>query len=255
MKEIIEKVFEGKIKDGTVEKIVSEQVDKMITSICTEQMGYGGELKKKMAEKLAPIMLEALENSDLGVLTLKITELINANLKGSPLDYYAKTLDLKELFGSNRAIKKLEGRKTIKMSEIFDEYLNYVQDTYDDGDFEREEINYDDGTKTVYVECNMAVNESEKLYWERRPGYEVELSNEKSSDQKSTDVRFKLQWNYDNTALHVRTNFYDMPLSDLRYCPAFFLYLFYLEQNCIKIELDKEQDSTDACIELEWNVD
>lgn len=251
MKDIINRVYEKKLTDGTIEKIVSEHFDKMIADICKDQMSWNGEAKKAAEERLKPIMLKAIESSDLSDLVIKITTAINAGIKGSSLEGFERlTSGVRNLFGSNRLIEKYAKRKSIKVSEIFEEYCEFIANAYNDYDFEDSEVSYDEG-KCAYVDCSMSVEDDTKDYFFRKNGYIVELTNEKSSDEKSTDIKFKLSWNYDNTQLHIESDFRSLSISDLKYMPPFILFLSWLEGEYIKIELDEREDSESAIVKLE----
>lgn len=251
MKDIINKVYEKKLTDGTIEKIVSEHFDKMIADICHNQMSWNGEAKKAIEERLKPIMLQAIERSDLSDLVTKITTVINAGIKGSPLEGFERlTSGVRNLFGSNQLIEKYAKRKSIKVSEIFAEYCEFVSKAYTQYDFETSEIIYDDG-KGAYVDCSMSVEGDTQNYFFRKNGYIVELTNEKSNDERSTDIKFRLSWNYDNTQLHVESDFRSLSIIDLKYMPPFFLFLSWLESEYVKIELDEREDSESAYVSME----
>lgn len=251
MKDIINRVYEKKLTDGTIERIVSEHFDKMISDICQNQMSWNGEAKKAVEERLKPIMLQAIERSDLSDLVTKITTVINAGIKGSSLEGFERlTSGIRNLFGSNQLIEKYKNRKSVKVSEIFEEYCEFVAKAYNDYDFEDNEVSYDDG-KAAYIDCSMSVEDDTQNYFFRKNGYIVELTNEKSDDEKSTDIKFRLAWNYDNTSLKAESDFRSLSISDLRFMPPFLLFLSWLEGEYINIELDEREDSESAYVALE----
>lgn len=251
MKDIINQVYEKKLMDGTIERIVSEHFDKMIADICHDQMSWNGEAKKAIEDRLKPIMLQAIERSDLSNLVTKITTVINAGIKGSSLEGFERlTSGVRNLFGSNQLIEKYAKRESIKVSEIFAEYCEFVSKAYSDYEFEAREVSYDEG-EGAYVDCSMSVEDDTQNYFFRKNGYIVELTNEKSNDEKSTDIKFRLSWNYDNTQLHVESDFRSLSISDLKYMPPFILFLSWLEGKYIQIELDEREDSESAYVSLE----
>lgn len=251
MQDIINQVYEKKLVDGTIEKIVSEHFDKMIADICQNQMSWNGEVKKSVEERLKPIMLKAIEGSDLSNLVTKITMVINAGIKGSSLEgFESLTSGIRNLFGSNQLIEKYKARKSVKVSEIFAEYCEFVSKAYNDYEFESREVSYGDG-KGAYIDCSMSVEDDTQKYFFRKNGYIVELTNEKSNDEKSTDIKFRLAWNYDNTKLKVESDFRSLSISDLRFMPPFLLFLSWLEGEYIEIELDEQEDSESAYVALE----
>lgn len=258
MKNIIDKVYEQKMNDGTVEKIVSEHFDKMLHQVLDSEMGWSGEANKLIKEKMKPLLVEAIERSDLGAMLEKITAIINEGVKNSTLDEYASTLDsIRTLFNSEkRYIKNLEGKKSVRMSEIFSAYKDYLEkDAFSKDDFDEDMFDSDDGEVYTYLEANMSVAEQEyNGFFFRKSSHIVEFSvrhaNEEEIENSKADARFRLEWNYNNTALKLHTDFGSMPLSELRYAPDFFLYLWYIERNWLDVEIDTNEDSDEVLIKF-----
>lgn len=244
MKDLINNVIEKKMQDGTVEKIIADKFEEMVTAICNDQMKWNGTAKKAMEEKLNPLILEAVEKSDLSSMVTKITMLINAALKGSEVESYHDVLaSIKSIFDTNDDIKTLREKKVVKLSEIYERYKEYLQVLYDRDDFDREDITDDGESVTAEIECSLQVApEDDRGFSWRKPGYDVELSTDKSNDDKSGDIRFKLKWDYDGTQLLLYGDFRSLTLSDLRHCPSFILYLAAIEREWIAVEIDIECD-------------
>ena len=244
MKDLINGVFEKKMQDGTIEKIVSEKIDNMIKAICDDQMKWGGAAKKAMEEKLSPIILQAVERSDLSDMVTKITMMINASLRGSELEQYHDILQsARIIFGLNDTIKALKEKGKVTLSEIFEKYKEYLNYIYDKDDFEKDDIVDDGETVTASIDCSLRVVPEDKGYFSwYKPGYEVELHTDKSDDGRSGDIRFRLRWNYDATKLSMCGDFSSMTLSDLRSAPEFILYLAIIEREWLTVEIDVEQD-------------
>lgn len=240
MNELIARVFEKKMNDGTIEKIVSDKIDEMVKQICHDQMNWNGAAKKAMEEKLNPLILQAVERCDLSSMVTKITMLLNTSLQGSEVESYHSALDaVRTAFGANDALRKLKEKKVVKLSEIFKEYKKYLQHIYDRDDFDSADI-YDDGEScTASIECSLRVaSEEDRGFSWRKPGYEVELSTDKSDDKKSGDIRFGLKWDYDGTHLRLSGDFRSLTLSDLCHAPEFILYLAAIEREWLAVEID-----------------
>lgn len=73
MKDLINKVFEEKMQDGSIEKIVADKINEMVVRVCESQMGYNGAAKKAMEDRLSPLIMQAIERSDLSTLLRAIT--------------------------------------------------------------------------------------------------------------------------------------------------------------------------------------
>ena len=241
MKELVYKVFEEKMKDGSIERIVSDKINEMVLNICTDQMRYNGPARKAMEEKLSPLIMEAVERCDLSRMVEKITMILNAALKGSDVEEYDKIFDsVRNLFGANEEVKKIREKRSVKMSEIFKEYKKYLQEVFDKDDFNNYEIEYDDHP-CAWIDCQMVVSADEDELFRKR-GYVVELSTDKSNDKKSGDIRFKLRWDYSGSELYLKADLRDLTISDLRYCPSFIIYLSCIEREWIRVDLDKEYE-------------
>lgn len=244
MKDLINKVFEEKMHDGTIEKIVADKIDEMVKSICERQMKWDGAARKAMEEKLAPVILQAVEASDLSSMVTKITMLLNAGLASSELERYHDALaPVKEVFDVNDKLRALKNKKGVKLSEIFEEYKKYLDYIYDRDDFDGDDIEDDGESVTAAIECSIRVAQKEAGYYSwRKPGYEVELSTDKSDDRKSGDIRFKLEYDYTGEQTHLCGDFRSLTLADLRHCPEFILYLAYIEREGLAVEIDVEDE-------------
>lgn len=251
MKDLINRVFEEKLQDGTIEKIVSERIDAMINEICLDQMRWSGSAKKAMEEKLSPLILQAIENSDLSSMVTKITMMINASMRGSEVEQYHDVLQsVKNIFDANDFISDLRKKKVVRLSEIFERYKEYLNVVYDKDDFDKEDICDDGDSVTASVMCGLRVDsENDRGFSWFKPGYEVELYAEKYDNSKSGDIRFRLRWNYDKTKLYLQGDFSTMTLSELRHVPQFILYLATIERELIEIEVDMDQEEDMAEID------
>jgi len=250
MKDLINKVFEEKMQDGTIEKIVADKINEMVVRVCESQMGYSGDAKKAMEARIAPLFLQAVETCDLGRMVEKITAILNASLRDSDLDKYGSVCDgARALFNGSTELNAAREKHVIKLSEIFEEYKKHLEYVFDKDDFDEDEIEYGDERQAV-IDCTMSVTDDESEFYCKR-GYVVELSTNKSSNEKTGDVRFRLRWDYCGTELHLKADLRDLSLSELRYCPPFILYLSCIEREWIRVELDKDYDEDSVYINCE----
>ena len=118
MKDLIEKVFNDKMSDGSFESIISKKLEEMISSICYDLTSRSGELRNQAQIRLEPIMLQAFEQSNFEKMTLKLSSIINEGLKETALDRYSSLLNnLHNLFGGNTCVSAL--KKCEKYSAIY----------------------------------------------------------------------------------------------------------------------------------------
>ena len=251
MKDLINKVFEEKTRDGSIEKIVADKIDEMVSKICYDQMNWNGAARKAMEEKLTPVILQAVEKSDLSDMVTKITMLVNAGLRGSELEHYHDALAaVRSSFDVNDKLGALKDKKVVKLSEIFENYKEYLNYIYDRDDFDADDIEDDGESVTAAIECSIRVTQKEGGYYSwRKPGYKVELSTDKSNDRKSGDIRFELEYDYTGEHLHLYGDFRSLTLADLRHCPEFILYLAYIDREWLAVEIDVEDEDDDVYID------
>lgn len=260
MEEMIKKIFNEKMNDGTFEKIVSEKFEQMITEICKDLTSWNGSIKKQMQEKIEPLMSDAIEKSDFNEYTIKLIDIINQSLKQSNLNQYRVVADnLKALLGHKEIEYKWGGN--VKISSIFEKYIEFVEESLEESDFKRDEINTDDGTKTTYVECRYFVEEDE--YCEDRVGYfsnkrstqHIIFTNDKAEEDDDiatkTRVEFDVYESFDGTKhLNFDTDF---KISELRTIPSFILDLMDIKNKYCNIFIDKRKDEGAATFNFEWN--
>ena len=242
MENLIKKVFNDKMSDGSFESIISKKLEEMISSICYDLTDRSSDLRKHAQARLEPIMLQAFEQSNFEKMTLKLAAIINEGLKETALDRYSRLInDLHHLFGGNTCVSTLKDVKSIPLSTLFKKYQDYVRHELSSADhyFDDDAFYVDEfGKKSMEFDCYCTVNEENRRYYYTKPGYEIEFACETGCEDLSVDVRFRLYWNYNNTELHISSDFREMRLADLRHAPDFILYLWAIENQYIKIEID-----------------
>lgn len=254
MEDLIKKVFNEKLNDGTIEKIVREKIDEMISSILRDQMSWSGEVKKGLEERLKPIMLESVAKCDLSQTAAVVTDLLNSAVKTSPVHLIKDTYDgIKTLFATEAESKDISFGKTIKLSEIFEVYTKFL--TYNscsEYDLEKKNIevseDYDNGGKHAYIDAGMEVERiTDDNWWGRSATkYQVTLSN----NYEDKDIVFSISESYDKT-LRIDIDTGNMLLAELRHLPRIVLYLIQLKNNYCKIEIDTESEAEEVEIEVE----
>ena len=247
---MIAELYKEKMEDGTFEKIAGAQINKMMTDVCGELMGYRGAVKTEMEKRLEPIMLRAIEKSDIGDMAVKLTDVINQTIRQAGLGAYDRMAKgIEALCGC----PKVAFGESIKLSDIFARYCEYVSDEYDESDFSPNDINMDDSTKTASIDCQIEVldDDAEKSYYTVRKTRTVKLSNDfglKKEDK--TCFSFKLREICGKT--RIQTEF-DYSLFDIARLSKFAVYLMALEQHWAEIDIDITSDEGYAEFEFDWN--
>ena len=243
MEELIQRVFNEKLNDGTIEKIVREKIDEMISSILREQMSWQGSVKKELEERLKPIMLNAVANCDLSKTAAVVTDLLNSAVKTSPIHLINDTYDgIQKLFSVNKELKDIRIGKKVKLSDIFAVYVKSLSnEIYYKSDLENKGIDifddYDGEGEYAYIGAAMEVERTyiDDYFGRRKEKIQITLSN----NYTEKDIVFDIKESYDGD-LRIDINTEGMLLAELRHLPETFLYLIQLKSYWCEIEIDTE---------------
>lgn len=237
MENLIKKVYEEKMQDGSFEKIVSEEFNKMLVNACNELFKWNGAIKKEIEKRLEEVMGGLIERTDFSSYVTKMEYIINEALENSATsDYKQVGESLKAIFGQ----KHIKAFSTIKASELFKEYCNFIKEkTFDESDFEDYiDIDDDEGEKTAYVECGMQLDDYHNIlkfecdglgeYKKEKCTFEIHLT-------RNNEIRFKPK----------------LAITDYRFLDEFTCYLLMLSNNWVKVELDDEEASEDVEVRVD----
>lgn len=240
----IKDVIAKKLEDGTVEKLVSEQLENGVNAALKDLFGNYGDVTKIIKEKVKSVMVPYLENYDYSEYIVKLDDTLTSVLKETTMDNKKILGNFKELM-----VVKPDG-ESIKVSEIFSKWCEYVENNVDTDGLE---IDYDDGPHYEYVSVSYEFESGEERDWIKRENGRIIFECEHDENMNvCIDV---YRWNdihkEDMWSLSVNG---ECNLSSLRNLDEFKLYLMSLKQAGVHIELDKKYDSEDVSPEKEPEV-
>lgn len=244
MKDLINDLLEMKMADGTIRNIVSEKIDKLIKDVCDDLTGYGGEIKKKMKEYIEPVMVDAIERSNFKEYTVKLTEIINDGLKNSSLDSYNTLVkNVRNLLGED---KKYEFGQDVKLSDIFEEYIEFVETHISKDDIDEDDLysaEYD--SKYTEVECKCYIDDDiddEHYFGSRKNTKHIVLTNSVADDKedvaRKTTIKFDVYKSYDGK-MYLSLNSSNIAIEELKTLPEFIIKLITMKNNWCNIILDE----------------
>ena len=228
MEKMLAKVFEEKMKDGSIEKIVSDKIEQLVKQSLEDLFGYRGKIREQIKEKLEDVMGNVLETCNFSDYVVKLQTLINEVLpETAVVDYKRISENITELCG-----KKLpKSFSTIKTSEMFEKYKEFIsKEEFDHYDVEEIEGN------TAMVYCCISA------YYD-----EIRFSVDVHTDEHEYIIPLR---NYNGNLEISYEYFDDKRLSDLRFANSFELYILAIKNNFIRIEIDK----ADICEDVEVSV-
>ena len=130
----IKDVITQKLEDGTVERLISQELEKGIQKSLEDLFGWRGDASKVIEEKIKSVMVPYLESWDYSKYILKLDTVLVEILKNTALDN-------KKMLENFKDLMLPEERKTIKATAIFKEWQKKGAKDVDTSDLE---INYDD---------------------------------------------------------------------------------------------------------------
>lgn len=252
MEELIKKVYAKKLQDGTIEEIVANQFEKMTEEICKDLMGWNGSLKKQMEQKIEPLLSGLIEKSDFSAYSTKLTTIINEAVKNSSLgENKAVAEALKNLLNYKSSLNLCQ---KVKISNLFDDYVQFVQDNLDSSDFE-DDIDYYEYYACIDCFYEIAEDDCEykPSYFDSDDKYHIIFSNEKAEEDeeiaRKTRIEFEIYKDFDGDYKIDMRN--DFRISELSRLPIFILKLIEISNKYCTIVLDTRNLSKTAEIEVE----
>lgn len=229
----VKDVISNKLGDGTIEKLVSEQLEKGVTKALESLFGSYGDATKVMEEKIKSVMVPYLENYDYSKYIVKLDSVLTEIINNTTIDNRKLLNNFKELMTID---KNLE---VIKVSDLFTKWCEYVEKNVDTDNLK---VDYDDGPHYESVEVTYTFEETEKRDWIKSEKGRIVFECE--HDEKMNICIDIYRWS--NIHKNERWSFEfekDCNLSSLRHIDEFKLYLMSLKQAGVDIEIDTEDDS------------
>lgn len=225
------------LEKGVIEKVIAQKLEESVTKALEDMFGWNGEVKKVIESKVKAVMIPYLENYDYSEYITKLDYVLVDVLKNSALENKKLVENFKELMVSE------ELPKSIKVTDIYKQWQEYVEKEIDKNDLEE-----DCGCYNVEVSMGAERVNSD---WSDYETYMVTFICEK--DEK-LNFEFEIyRWKkYDKENEYTLRYYTKHELESLKYLNKLEIYMMKLNQSRCKIELDKEWDSDDLSIEVEY---
>lgn len=231
----IKDIISKKLEDGTVEKLIEEQLEKGMNKALESLFGSYGDVTKVIEEKVKSAMVPYLESYDYSKYIVKIDSVLTEIIEKTTFDNRKLLSNFKELMTIDTSIK------VIKVSELFEKWCKYVEENVKTDELE---VEYDGGPSYESVSVTYEFEETEKKDWLKHEKGRIVFECEHDDEMnfcidlyRWDDIHKTDQWNFD-----VKT---ECSLSSLRYIDEFKLYIMSLKQADVKIEIDETDDSDD----------
>lgn len=229
----VKDVIANKLGDGTIEKLIEEQLEKGVTKALESLFGSYGDVTKVIEAKVKSVMVPYLENYDYSQYIVKLDSVLTEIINKTTTDNRNLLDNFKELMSVDASMKE------IKISDLFNKWCEYVAENVETDDLK---VDCDDGPHYESVEVNYSFEENETRKW---------LNDEKGRiifecehDEKMNICIDVYRWK--NIHKEGKWDFRfneDSDLNSLRHIDKFSLYLMSLKQSGVEIEIDTEYEN------------
>lgn len=232
----IKDVITQKLEDGTVEKLIAEELEKGIKKSLESLFGHYGDASKVIEEKIKSVMVPYLESYDYSKYILKLDTVLVEILQNTALDN-------KKMLENFKHLSSYENVKEIKVSELFEKWMDYVAKKIDTSDLE---VVYDDGVSYENPEVELEVEYYNERDWSSYKHATIFFvcAKDEEMNREIKITKFKeYDWQLDSKPVH--------DISSLRYLDEFSIFLMNLSQSGTKIIIDTEYESDEVEVEAE----
>ncbi|WP_045144351.1 hypothetical protein [Clostridium butyricum] len=231
----IKDVITKKLEDGTVEKLVSEQLEKGVVNALNSLFRSYGDVTKVIEEKVKCVMVPYLENYDYSKYITKLDSVLVDVLKNSALDNKKLLENFKTLMVGESIPEE------IKMSDIFKKWCKYCENNVDKSELD---LDYEGG----YINVSFSI-EDVSNDWSNYKTLIVTFECEEDEDLR---FEFSIQtWRKNENEKYSSNYKRPCELNSLRHLNDFDMLLLQVSQGYENIVLDSDGDSDEIFIEYE----
>ena len=231
--EDIKRITNEIIQSGTLEQIIKEKITKGFESAIEASFSYGG-LRDAIRKRTDEVLVPLIENYDMSEYIVKLdtvlTEIVNSTA----------IADNKRILANFKNLMTEPERKTITVTELFEEYKKFVakeMDTYG------RDVVIEDTAYYEPMEVELEITEEKDRPWSSFDRAVLELSVAEEDQQEKLNRSIRLE-HYKNgkEGWDIYTEF-NPDITSLRYLDDFDVYLFKLQRASVKVIIDIKYDN------------
>ncbi|MGM1044723.1 MAG: hypothetical protein ACQEXX_01115 [Bacillota bacterium] len=236
----IKDTISKKLEDGTVEKLIEQQLEKGVVNALENLFRSYGDITKIIENKVKSVMVPYLESYDYSKYITKLDSVLVDVLKNSSLENKQLLQNFKDIMTTE------EQEKSMNVSELYEKWMNYVAEEVSTNDLE---VICDDGVSYECVDVKLEVDYSEDRNWSI---YEyANLIFECGKDEDMNQSIRLYRWKESSDKGWDVERHESMNISSLRYLNKFELLLMKLSQGRTKLFIDTDFESDEVQPEAE----
>ncbi|MHB0943430.1 hypothetical protein ACYCSU_17410 [Paenibacillus sp. ALE1] len=236
----IKDVIAKKLEDGTVEKLIEQQLEKGVVNALDNMFRPYGDVTKVIEEQVKSVMVPYIESYDYSKYITKLDSVLVDVLQNSALENKQLLQNFKSIMTTDNPDKQLN------VSSLYEQWMDYVAENINTGELE---VNYDDGISYEYAQVSLEVEYDESRSWSiyEYANLIFECEKDEEMNQSVRLYRWKESrdkgWDIEHHGI--------MDLKSLRHLNNFELLLMSLTQNHIKLTIDTESESDGVDVKAE----
>lgn len=230
--EEIKKIIDEILQDGTVDKIIRENIIKSFELAIERSFSYG-KLSDAIGKKIDEVLVPFIENYDMGEYIIKLDTILSEIVNSTALAENKKILE------NFKNLMIEPEKKTITVSELFKQYKLYVAKEMDtDG----RNVQIEDTVYYEPMEVSFEVKKEQERSWNCFDRAVLEFSVAEEEQQENLNRTIRLN-HYKNGAegwdIIAEIN---PEITSLRYLDDFDILLIKLKRGMVKLIIDEESD-------------
>ncbi|USK23810.1 hypothetical protein [Bacillus altitudinis] len=225
----IKDVIAQQLENGIVENLIAEQLKQGVSKALEDLFAsYGGEARKVIENKLKSVIVPYLETYDYSEYITKLDHVLVETIKEASFDNRTLLENFKNLMIE-------EKEKTMKLSDLFEKWKEYVAKKVETDGLE---VEFDDGPEYEAVEVRVEVERNEDRSWSIFEHATIFFECE-HDEKMNFEVPISLYKREEQWDLQYRSN---KELKSLRHLNDFEILLMRLSQNAVQLDLDIEYE-------------
>ena len=231
----VAEVVSNKLNDGTVEKLIEQELEKAIVKSLDDIFSYNGAGKKLLKEKLSEVMVPAIEKHDFNRYLVKLDEVLTDIVNQTSL------ADNQKILENFEGLMKEPNIKEIKLSEIFKKYCEHVAKNVDTSELEA--ICEDGEPYYQHVTANMEVEHVDKGWFKSM--YDDCFVKFTCEEDEELNCQIKLYKKSSDDKWSILSGVEAIEINSLRNLSDFEVFLSVLHRSFRKIIIDTESECND----------
>lgn len=229
----IKDVIAQQLENGIVENLIAEQLKQGVSKALEDLFSsYGGEARKVIENKLKSVIVPYLETYDYSEYITKLDHVLVETIKEA-------SFDNRKLLENFKNLMLEEKEKSIKLSDLFNEWKKYVAKQVETDGLE---VEFDDGPEYEAVEVSVQVERNEDRSWSSFEHATIFFECE-HDEKLNFEIPISLYKREEQWDLQYRSN---KELKSLRHLNDFEILLMRLSQNAVQLDLDIEWEEDEV---------